>query len=120
MAADQTLSPVRSESVLRIPLVQGILERHSRPVDEPRDRHGALVHERQLSVLGHGARWHFCLARWARERRHFPRSARIPQGIFGQLFDQFWQRSAELHALYGQEGHARKYWRRGKPALPVG
>src|SRR6267143_255326 len=62
MAADQAPSPVRSASLLRISLVQGILERNPRPVDEPRDRHGALVLERQFSALGDGAWRDFCLA----------------------------------------------------------
>src|SRR5258707_12332589 len=62
MAADQALSPVRSASLLRISLVQGILERNPRPMDEPRDRHGALVLERQFSALGDCAWRDFCLA----------------------------------------------------------
>ncbi len=37
--------PFDPQDLLRIPLVQGIFKRHSRSMDEPRDRPRALVHE---------------------------------------------------------------------------
>ena len=63
VAHDQALPPVRPSALLRVPSLPRVLERHPRPVDEPRNRPGALVHGRQLSALGGGPRRRLRLAR---------------------------------------------------------
>ena len=59
-----------------------------------------------------GARRDLCLARRPPESGHLPGAARISQGIHGQLFDQFWQRRAQLYTLYGEESDADEHRRR--------
>ena len=80
--------PFDPAGLLRISFVQGILQRHPRSMDEPRDGPGALVYERQLSSFS-GREWRrFCLARWPGESGYVPGLAGISQGISGELFHQ--------------------------------
>ncbi len=120
MAAHQARSSLRSQSLLRIPLVQGILQRHSGSMDEPRNRHRALVHERQLSPLRSRSWRHFCLARWPGESRYVSSLAGISQGFSAELLNQLRQRFPKLHTLHGEKINADEHWRRRQPAIPIG
>ena len=69
-------------------LYRGILQRHSRSMDEPCNRPRALVYERQLPPL-RGRSWrHFCLARWPGESRYVSSPAGISQGFSAELLHQ--------------------------------
>ena len=93
VADDEAGSPLRSAAVFRIPPLQGVLQRHPRPVDEPRHRPRALLHERAAAAFGGGARRRLRLARRPRESRHVPGAGRVPV-VPGELLHELRQRLA--------------------------
>src|SRR6202049_4131116 len=119
MAAHEALSPIRSPSLLRIPFVQGVFKRHSRSMDEPRDRPCALVHERQLSPLGGGSWGHFCVAQCPRECRYVSSLTGISKGFSSELLNQFRQRLPGFTRYMGKKATLTNIGDEGSPRCQV-
>src|ERR1700674_1475403 len=88
---EQAVPTFRSAALLRISSLQGVFQRHLRPVDEPWHRSLPLLHGRELSGVGRGEWRHFCLARRPGESRHLPGTIHLSEGFPGELRDELWQ-----------------------------
>src|SRR6266550_2033347 len=88
---EQAATALRSSALFRVPLVQGLFQRHLGPVDESWHRPLPLLPGRELSGVRRGQRRYFRLAGRPGKSRYFPGTVHVFAGFASELLDELRQ-----------------------------